>query len=80
MAKIRIECALEGTYGPYLLCLELPTNSKIADVIKLLELEDNYICSIWSRKASLDTVLLTGDRLELNRPLVKNPMQRLDKR
>lgn len=81
MAKIRIECVIENKFGAHLICLELAKSSTAADALKLLNLDaSNFILSIWSKRIDPSVILNDGDRLELNRPLQKNPLSRLSER
>ena len=81
MKFIVVECSIENKFGCSLVSLKLATGSTVMQALSTLGIDpEPYIISIWSKRALLTDVLQDGDRIELNRPLQKNPMSRLDKR
>lgn len=53
--------------------LTLPACATVADAIALLGWPETAGCGIWGRACALDTVLTSGDRVELYRALTVDP-------
>ncbi|HRL38120.1 MAG: RnfH family protein [Comamonas sp.] len=53
--------------------LTLPACATVADAIALLGWPETAGCGIWGRACTLDTVLTSGDRVELYRALTVDP-------
>ena len=75
---LKIECCFPMNGEYVLICIALPIGATVKDVVKHLRLSPElFIISIWSKRVKLDTPITTGDRVEFNLPLAKDPRRRL---
>lgn len=56
-------------------CLQLPAPATVADALQAAGLawQEGQACGIWGRVCDAATLLQTGDRVELYRPLTVDP-------
>lgn len=81
---MKIEVAYANKTRQYLQLFEIPEGSTIQEAIKisslLFEFPEihlaNVTVGIFSKKANLSTILHSGDRIEIYRPLTIDPMQK----
>ena len=81
--SIGVEVAYAGAEGQWLLAVALPDGACIADAIRESGVERHvpalagggYRVGIFSRLATMETVLADGDRVEIYRPLIADPKE-----
>lgn len=80
---IRIEVVHARPAQQWLVALELPVGSTVADAIRCsglaaevpdIEIRDGLV-GVFYRPCSLDTALRDGDRVEIYRPLPRDPKE-----
>lgn len=81
--KVNVEVAFAAPNRQELVALELEQGATVADAIRESKLQalfrnvdfDALQAGIWGRIIERDTVLTDGDRVELYRPLERDPME-----
>jgi putative ubiquitin-RnfH superfamily antitoxin RatB of RatAB toxin-antitoxin module len=83
MAMSQVEVCYATSLSQTLLSVKLPANSTVAKAIIVSGILDQFPeidltkvkVGIWSKKASLNDIVIDGDRIEIYRPLLINPNQ-----
>jgi putative ubiquitin-RnfH superfamily antitoxin RatB of RatAB toxin-antitoxin module len=81
--KVNIEVAYAGISEQVLLSLEIAVGSTVLQAIKASDIEQRFPeikeledrVGIFGKKVSLETVLKAGDRVEIYRPLLRDPKE-----
>ncbi len=78
---LQIEVVFATTERQELVAVELPTGATIADAIRESGIQDRFDESldefdvgVWGRAANRDQAVGDGDRVEIYRPLARDPM------
>ena len=82
-AKISVDVVYPLPREQYLIHVELPQGSTVADAIRESRIEEKYPeidlavmkTGIYGKLAKLDAVLHPGDRVEIYRPLIADPKE-----